>query len=131
MSKNWITLYAVPVLWYASPLILKALGPTLPSGAVLAWSAVGALFALGVWSKYCVGFELWLQDKYPEAGAISGGWGHRAARERGRAVEDFTPEGGDAELDRRRREARAGAALFTVTAALTLVWFLAYTGFIR
>ena len=129
VRKKWIVLYAIPILWYAAPLAVKALGPTLPSGLVIVWCALGAAFALGIMARYVLGLSFWIQDKYPEAGVFSDGWGLRAARERGRAVEDFTPEKGDAELDRRRREARIASALFPVTAVLAVAWFLTYTGF--
>ncbi len=129
MSKKWIALYAVPLLWYAVPLAVKALGPELPSGLVIVWCAAGVAFAWGVMARYGLSFSFWLQDKYPEAGALSSGWGPRSARERGRAMEDFTPQGGDEELDRRRKDAKIAFVLFPVTGLLAVAWFLVYTGF--
>ena len=128
MGKKWIVLYAVPLLWYAAPLIVRVLGPALPSGLALVWCAAGPVFAFAVLLKYALGFSLWLQDKYPESGVLSDSWGLRASRERAKAMEDFVPEGGDAELDRRRKEGKLAFALFPVTGFLAVVWFLVYTG---
>ena len=128
MSKKWIVLYAIPILWYAAPLVVRTLGPALPSGLVLVWCAAGLVFAFGAFVKYGLGFSLWLQDKYPESGALSDGWGFRATRKRREAV-TFTPEGGDPELDRRRKDCKIAFALFPVTGLLAVAWFLVYTGF--
>ena len=128
MGKKWLVLYAVPLLWYAVPLAVRALGPILPSGLVIVWFAAGIVYAFGVFLKYGFGFSLWHQEKYPEAGALSDGWGLRAARKR-RGAMTFTPEGGDPELDRRRKDYQIAFALFPVTGLLAVVWFLVYTGF--
>ena len=129
MGKKWAVLFGIPVLWYAFPLAVRALGPELPSAGVIAWCASGAVYALGVTVRYNLGLSFWLQDRYPEAGAFMDGWGPRAARSHRRALEDFAPEGGDPELDRRRRDAKYAAALFPVTGLLAVAWFLVYTGF--